>query len=82
MKDEKLEATPLQDTDKEWQAVRALANQAALDYCKNTEFIDHLGGGDPKATIHNLRMMAYAHGYEAAWKATKMFSKDLKVHGH
>lgn len=82
MKDEKLTATPLEEDNKEWQAVRILANKAALDYCKNTEFVDHLGGGDPKATIHNLRMMAYAHGYEAAWKHTKMFSKDLKREGH
>ena len=81
MKDEKLEAMPLEE-DKEWQAVRMLANQAALDYCKNTEFVDHLGGGDPKSTIHNLRMMAYANGYEAAWKATKLFSESLKREGH
>lgn len=82
MSDEKIKAIGLEDTDKELAAIRLLANQAALDYCKNTEFVCNLGGGDPKATIHNLRMMAYAHGYEAAWKATKLFSKDLKREGH
>lgn len=82
MKDKQLVAVPLEDNDKELQAVRMLANQAAVDYCKNTEFVDHLDGGDPKATIHNLRMMAYAHGYEAAWKATKLFSESVKREGH
>lgn len=81
MEDKKVLAIALEE-DKALSAIRVLANEKALDYCKNTEFVCNLGGGDPKATIHNLRMMAYAHGYEAAWKATKMFSKDLKEQGH
>lgn len=82
MKDEKLIAVSLETEDEEWKAIRHVANQAAQHYIKNTEFVCHLDGGDPKATIANLRMMAFTAGYEAAWKHTKMFSHDLKREGH
>jgi hypothetical protein len=44
------------------------ANKEAQEYAKNTEFTCLLGGGDPKATIHNLRTMAFASGYEKAYE--------------
>lgn len=81
MEDKKVLAIPLEE-DKEYLAMKKAANQAANDYCKNVEFVCHLGGGDPKATIHNLRFMAYTAGFEQAWKLIGMFSKDLKEQGH
>lgn len=81
MEDKKVLAIPLEE-DKEYLAMKKAANQAANDYCKNVEFVCHLGGGDPKATIHNLRFMAYKAGFEQAWKLIGMFSKDLKEQGH
>lgn len=74
-------AKPL-EVDPEYEAMRQAANQAAQYYVKNTEFVCNLGGGNPKATIHNLRMMAFVDGFEKAWKLTKLFSEDVKNHGH
>jgi len=54
-------AEPLSYND----SVKQEANKAALNYCETSEFVCHLGGGDPKATIHNLRMMAFYDGYLA-----------------
>lgn len=81
MEDEKKLATPLDTDNSEWEAMRKLANQSAQEYCK-TEFVCHLDGGDPKATIHNLRMMAFTAGYEQAWRHTKLLSESLKREGH
>lgn len=45
-------------------------NKAVRDYCKNSEFRTFTD--DPKATIYNLRAMAFASGWEAC-----MFHFDL-----
>ena len=43
-----------------------IAFEKAKKYASETEFVCNLGGGDPKATIFNLRSFAYAAGYKQA----------------
>jgi hypothetical protein len=60
------EATPLPISEMD-KAQRA----ATKDYCTNTEFKCLLDGGDPKATIYNLRAMAFSCGFEKGAEYSK-----------
>lgn len=46
--------------------IQEIAFEKAKKYAAETEFECHLGGGDTKATIFNLRCFAYADGYKQA----------------
>ena len=48
-----------------------IAFEKAKEYCEKVEFICNLGGGDPKATIFNMRSMAYTAGYKQALEDLK-----------
>lgn len=62
------EAKPLWEETEAYKKFKESGWQKAKDYASNTEFTCHLGGGDPKATIHNLRSFAYSAGYDQGIK--------------
>lgn len=49
--------------------------ESTKDYCTNTEFKCYLDGGDPAATIYNLRAMAFSSGFE---KGVKWLIEEAK----
>lgn len=50
-------------------------NKAVKEYCDNTEFTTYTD--DPKATIYNLRAMAFASGWEACMFHHGVISKII-----
>lgn len=55
-------------------------NQAVKDYCEDAEFVTHTD--DPKATIYNLRAMAFASGWEAAQYYYGLITRPIPIAGN